>query len=356
MKRPVTHPIGQMANLVNDALAQGSSLRQAQAGHEDDEFIAPHAPHVHARLQQRRHPGADLAQHLVAGVVAKQVIDQLEAIQIQIGQCQGRAGLRGLQRPVQLGANAVAVEHLGQRVMVGQELQALRGQGALGHVLQRAFDACAGARGLHQETASLGRARMGPSCQFELHRRLAVQRLQHAQPVHGGDVLIPVVVAPRQHGGPQRCMQSRVGGDEAALQIQREQPQRRHLVAVLQLGLRLDALLVLLAHLRGDGHGGQQAGGQCRRDAVDRANPGLQPKGRCHHLIQAGQQHHGNCRAIPGRHRRARDGDDAPQNDHQQHAADDRGHPDQRQKLRIGQRDGQQQQKRAAPLQPDQHP
>ena len=29
MKRPVTHPIGQMANLVNDALAQGSSLRQA---------------------------------------------------------------------------------------------------------------------------------------------------------------------------------------------------------------------------------------------------------------------------------------------------------------------------------------
>jgi hypothetical protein len=47
MKRPVTHPIG-LGQSGQRCPGTGQCLRQAQAGHEDDEFVAPHAPHVHA--------------------------------------------------------------------------------------------------------------------------------------------------------------------------------------------------------------------------------------------------------------------------------------------------------------------
>ena len=83
-----------------------------------------------------RYPLADLLQDLVACVMTVQIVDQLEPVKIQIGQCHRFAVSQLGHGAVQRLFNAAAVKDLGQRVIVGQKQKVFRGPGFFSNVLQ----------------------------------------------------------------------------------------------------------------------------------------------------------------------------------------------------------------------------
>ena len=127
--------VGLVGNGLNQPLAHVRGHGHGRMGKYQHKLVATHAPKPHAWRQQGSHARAHLLQHRVAHAVAKHVVDELETVQVQVGQRQ-RAPLRelvffGLQRQLQ----APAAQHFGQRVVVGQKVQRLGGLGLFGDVL-----------------------------------------------------------------------------------------------------------------------------------------------------------------------------------------------------------------------------
>ena len=95
----------------------GRKHRELVAAHARDDALGPDA------LDQAR---AQLAQQLVAVVVAQRVVDLLEAVQVQQHHRKRLAGAAGASQLVlELGAEALAVGEAGQLVGVGDALELL---------------------------------------------------------------------------------------------------------------------------------------------------------------------------------------------------------------------------------------
>ena len=124
----VAHAVGPVAQAVHDKPDRSGGVGQVGVGHEDDELVAAHAAQVYAALQHLVDTRADPPQHLAAPPFG--VVDQLEAVQVQVGQRQAVV-LPRAAAPVPARPDAAAVEHLsaGRSAIVGIP-QALGGESA----------------------------------------------------------------------------------------------------------------------------------------------------------------------------------------------------------------------------------
>ena len=92
---------------------------RVDAVEQDGEFVARQARHhvrvAHTRQQATRH----FLEYLVAGQVAQAVVDDLEAIHVQVQQCAApaRRRLQGIQRLIQARAQVAAVGQAGELVV-----------------------------------------------------------------------------------------------------------------------------------------------------------------------------------------------------------------------------------------------
>ncbi len=102
-----------------------------RVGHHADELAAADAPDRIVAHKMRARAGRDLTQHFVAAAMAEQIIDQLEAVEIDIGK-------RPRQRFVALHGNgfldAAPVQRAGQRIVLGEKAQTLDGFRTFGGV------------------------------------------------------------------------------------------------------------------------------------------------------------------------------------------------------------------------------
>ena len=103
------------------------------------EFVTAEAGHHVDLAHTGGKPFRHRAQHLVARIVAKAVVDVLEAVQVEEQDGQHLAAALGpLQRLVERLAEQAAVRQFGELVVVGEETGALFLLLALGDVLQHA--------------------------------------------------------------------------------------------------------------------------------------------------------------------------------------------------------------------------
>ena len=155
----VADPVRGAADAVDDAAADQRGERDRGVRHDDHEFVAAHAPDLLAAGQRQFHALADLFQDLVAGRVAEQVVDQLEAVEVDVGHRQRLARAQRLHRALEHLLDAAPVEDLGQRVVVGHEAQLLGGLVFFGDVLQHRLDAAACQRCADHEAVAAVAAR-----------------------------------------------------------------------------------------------------------------------------------------------------------------------------------------------------
>ncbi len=350
VERARPHPVGAGADAGDDALADEPGERDVGVREDDQELVAPDTPDLHVARQHLRDACAHLLQHVIASGMAEQVVDELEAVQVQIGQRQRLALVALRQGRFEDLLDAAAVEYARERIVVGQHAQVLGGARFFGHVLQRAFDAAACLGGPHHEAP--GQLAIVAPVHRELGfgLALAVHHLVQLQPGGVAELRAPGATAVVQQAVPQHVHQRGVGAQEAPLQIQGEQADGHGLVGILQLRLHLQALDVLLAHLFGDGQRGQQARRQGRRDVVHRAHQHLHAVGRRDDFRKARQEGDPQRSAVPQGHPRAGLEHDAHQAHRHQQQPQARGHPHHGQVHAVGQEHGSQQQRDAGPL------
>ena len=167
---------------------QAGELVAAEPG---DRVAAAQAPGERAR---------DGADQLVAGLVAERVVDVLEAVDVEHEHGAGaHPAARGGDLELELLDEAAAVEQVGERVVVGEVLEAVLGGLALGDVGQQPLDQQPAllvehARGLvaHPHDAAVAR----------VHPVLDADPLAGRQPVLGGEHRLAVVLV--QAADPQR--------------------------------------------------------------------------------------------------------------------------------------------------------
>ena len=107
-----------------------------QPGSHHHEFITTDAGHQVVGAHGGCQPLGQAAQHRVAGVMAMQVVDRLEAVQVDQVDGMGVAGVAAGQQRLGCRLQAAAVEQAGQRVGLGdggQQVALAHGQLA-GHV------------------------------------------------------------------------------------------------------------------------------------------------------------------------------------------------------------------------------
>ena len=274
--------------------------------------------------------------------MAVEVVEQLEAVQIQIGHRQPSAGGQLSLQSGQRLFDPAAIQHPRQRVVERHETQVLVQARLLGDVLDQALDLTSGQGGPDRETVS------GRSDELQLGARLVAQTFHQGLPAAARKMRGPgrqeVTLALSEHAS-----QRRVGLDEAPLLVGAEQADRHRFVGRLQAALGLAAVVALLLHLRGHRQRGEQTREQRGRDAVDHLGQSAHAQPGRDHLREAGEQGDGEGSGVPQGHLGARQPQDAQQvGRHQQHTAGS-GQPNHRQELSERQQQGQQQQRRAAP-------
>ena len=194
------------ASLAARAAQQAGELVAAEPG---DRVAAAQAP------GQRARDGAD---QLVAGLVAERVVDVLEAVDVDHEQGAGaHAAARGGDLELELLQEPAAVEQVGERVVIGEVLQALVVGLALGDVGQEALDEhppelVEHARGLVANPHHAAVARVHPV--------LDGDPLARGQPVVGGQHRVAVVLVhaarpQRRVGAPLLGRVAEQGLDEA---------------------------------------------------------------------------------------------------------------------------------------------
>ncbi|MCZ7561703.1 MAG: hypothetical protein M5U30_18075 [Burkholderiaceae bacterium] len=127
-----------VAQFAAQLLAQGAGGLERQPVHDDHQFVAANARRQVRRPDHFAHAGRHLAQDLVAGGVPEQVVHQLEAVEVDVGQAHGTIprGADGLQ---QVQFEAAPVQQPGQRIVVDQELELAFSVLARGDVLDPPF-------------------------------------------------------------------------------------------------------------------------------------------------------------------------------------------------------------------------
>ena len=78
--------VGLAADGLNQSFAHVRGHGHGRVRKHEHKLITAHAPKPHARGQQGSHAHAHLLQHRVAHAVAKHVVDELETVQVQVGQ------------------------------------------------------------------------------------------------------------------------------------------------------------------------------------------------------------------------------------------------------------------------------
>jgi hypothetical protein len=181
---------------------------------------------------------------------------------------------------------------------------------------------------------------------FELGRLVPGARREEVAPAQslGGRV-------DAEHGGGRR-----VDAQERAVALEREEAEGQRLVGDAQLRLGAPARGALVAHLLADRERGEQAGGERRGDAVHRADQLLQPERRGEHLVEPRAEHDGERSAVPERDARARDGEDAREQEAEHADAGRGGEPHDRQEARERQEECGAEQCQAAPARDVQRP
>ena len=114
MEGLVTNLEGIAVDAVDDAAADHGGQGHLDVGQQDHELITANAPHAHATGQHSCHTFADLTENFVTRVMAIQVIDELETVQVQIGHGQGMVLLQLMHCLVEYILDAAAIEHFGQ--------------------------------------------------------------------------------------------------------------------------------------------------------------------------------------------------------------------------------------------------
>ena len=138
------------ADQFDDGLADQASLGDRGVLHDDQELVAADPPQT-MMPDRPGHPLADLFQDIVAHRVPEQVVDQLEAVHVEISQRQRPLRRAALERRRSDRLDATPVEDLGQGVEFGKVAELPVGLVAFGDVLQGAFDAPLRNRRLDQE-------------------------------------------------------------------------------------------------------------------------------------------------------------------------------------------------------------
>ena len=335
IKSLAPHPVGAGANVFYNTPAHMGRPGDRGVRKNNHKLVPAHPAQVYALGQHVGDALAHLLQHFVPYVMPEQIIDQLEAVQIQIGERHGLPVRELLHGRIERFFDATAVQHLGERIMVSQKIQLLGGFGLVGDILQGALNLGARQRGLDQKT--LGTGAPGVFFCFDLQLnaaavlgvvgrifglvRLLKQLLVEQAPGPSLKILVPVFAAFGQHLLAQHLHQGRVGAQKAPLNVQGEHANRYGLEGLRHLGLHLQPLRMLLAHLLGNCQGSQKAGRQGRSDTVDRVNHALDAKCCGDDFRETGQQGHRDGRGIPP----GRPGASFLQNaDHQKHqGADD---------------------------------
>ena len=277
--------------------------------------------------------------------MAEQVVDQLEAVEVDIGQGHRLAGGQSVGGQREFALDAAAVEDLGERVVVGHELQLLGGLVLFGGVLQHALDARARQRGAHQE--ALGAVAAG---QLHLGLCLGVHLLVQFGPGAFGEELAPRGAARHEAGDAQHLLQGRVDAQEVTIHVEREQAHGHGLVGVLEFLLGRFALLGLDPHLLGHGQRGQQARGQRGGDAVDDAQQFAHAERGRGDFGDGGQEADGEGGGEPGGDPVARFRNDLEQAHRHHREAAHRDAPQQRQVHAVRQEHGGGQHRHAQPL------
>ena len=90
-------------------------------------LVSAYPAQVYALGQHVGDAFAHLLQHFVPHVLPEQIIDQLEAVQIQVGERHGLPAQELLHGRIERFLDATAVEHLGECIVVRQKIQLLGG-------------------------------------------------------------------------------------------------------------------------------------------------------------------------------------------------------------------------------------
>ena len=195
------------------------------------ELVAAHARGDVRRHDHRAHPRRELAQDLVAGGVPEEVVDELEAVEVDIGEAERPlAGDPG--RLAQADLEPAPVQQAGQRVVVDEELELF-----LGLLSQRDL--------LDPRLVAIGlahRAKMEPAPppvlmidgHLRVHHSLAGRQLLQRPQRLGIAQIGPVHADPRSvHAlGPEHDAEGGIVLDHRAVELHREDPHRRRVVVL----------------------------------------------------------------------------------------------------------------------------
>ena len=206
MKGLVADPVRRVADTVDDAAADQRGQRNRRIRHHDDEFIAADAADLLAAGQHCCHPLAHLAQHFVAGGVAEQVVDQLETVEVEVGQRQRLPGGHCRHRVFEHLLDAAPVEYLGQRIVVGHEAQLFGRLRFFSGFFEHPLDAPARQGGAHLETLAAFAV-----LDFQLGVGATVYHVVQLAPHAFGKKLFPSGLAGDDLGLSEHLEQRRVG-------------------------------------------------------------------------------------------------------------------------------------------------
>ena len=127
IKSLAAHPVGPGAYAVHNALAHVGGHGNWGIPKHNHKLIAADPPKLDVARQHVGDAFANLLQDLIAHAMAKQVVDQLEPVQVQVSQPHGPLARQLLDGAIEHPLDATAVQHFGQGVMVGQKVQVFCG-------------------------------------------------------------------------------------------------------------------------------------------------------------------------------------------------------------------------------------
>ncbi len=183
------------ADLRRHALGRDERI-VVQVGEQDQEAVPAGAGEQVRGAERLPQPRGQEPQQLVAGAVAEGVVDQLEVIEVDVQQCDLRAGAPGAgERQLELLREQRAVGQPGERVVIGEVGDLLLGGAALGDVLARGQRAGDHAVGIAQDgvvpgdRAQLAALRQDRALEMLDERQRASDQLVEAAAEHGALVI-----------------------------------------------------------------------------------------------------------------------------------------------------------------------